>query len=290
MKSLKYFLLIFLFPFIILSQNKSDNKNETNVDKVAKKLTFLSTYSYDNWKKSPNLSGGTVIAGDPTSINFDDSNWGTLSLNEHVTDDSCWLRKTIILPKQILGTPVKGKIKLLLSVDDYGYLWINGESKGYFPWDGDFVLTEDAKPGDKFVVVIKAINTGGPLRLIRAELDMGVVTPLRQEIQDLALSLRVGQKLLSFDTYQTNARVKTDPGIDKSTLDKNEKIKLNKLLQEEALKINVEALEQGDLSKYNESVKEVKKELEPVAKFAKKFTLFFDSNAHIDAAWLWRDL
>ena len=290
MKSLKYFLLISLFPFIILSQNKSDNKNETNVDKVAKKLTFLSTYSYDDWKKSPNLSGGTVIAGDPTSINFDDSKWGTLSLNEHVTDDSCWLRKTIVLPKQILGTPVNGKVKLLLSVDDYGYLWINGESKGYFPWDGDFVLTENAKPGDKFVIVIKAINTGGPLRLIRAELDMGVVTPLRQEIQDFALSLKVGQKLLSFDTYQTNARVRTDPGIDKSTLDKNEKIKLNKLLQEEALKINVDALEQGDLANYKESVEEVKKELVPVAKFAKKFTLFFDSNAHIDAAWLWRDL
>ncbi len=119
---------------------------------------------------------------------------------------------------------------------------------------------------------------------------MGITNPIKQDIQDLSLSLRVGQKLLSFDTYQTNARVRTDPGIDKSTIDKNEKIKLNKLLQEEALKIDVSALEQGDLDKYRESVLEVKKELEPVAKFAKKFTLFFDSNAHIDAAWLWRDL
>lgn len=290
MKSLKYFLILSLFPLLIFAQNKKDQETETNVDKVAKKLTFLSTYSYDDWKKSPNLSGGTVIDGNPASLNFDDSKWGTLGLNEHVTDDSCWLRKTIVLPKQILGVPVKGEVKLMLSVDDYGYLWVNGENKGYFPWDGDFVLTEDAKPGDKFVVVIKAINTGGPLRLIRAELDMGVVTPLRQQIQDMALSLRVGQKLLSFDTYQTNARVRTDPGIDKSTLDKTEKIKLNELLQEEALKIDVNALEQGDLAKYNESIDEVKKELEPVASFVKKFKLFFDSNAHIDAAWLWRDL
>ncbi|HKI79976.1 MAG TPA: glycoside hydrolase family 38 C-terminal domain-containing protein [Ignavibacteriaceae bacterium] len=288
MKSLKYFLVLSLFPLLIFAQNKKDQQTETNVDKVAKRLSFLSTYAYDDWKKSPNLSGGIVIEGDPTSLNFDDSKWGTLSLNEHISDDSCWLRKTVVLPKQILGVPVKGKVKLMLSVDDYGYLWINGESKGYFPWDGDFVLTENAKPGDKFVVVIKAINTGGPLRLIRAELDMGVVTPLREEIQDLALSLRTGQKLLSFDTYQTNARVKTDPGIDKSNLDKNEKIKLNNLLQEEALKIDVSALEAGDLTKYKESVEEVKKALVPVAAFAKKFTLYFDSNAHIDAAWLWR--
>jgi alpha-mannosidase len=288
MKSLKYFLILSLFPILLFAQDKKEETTPTNVDKVAKKLTFLSTYSYDDWKKSPNLSGGTVIEGDPTAINYDDSNWGTLELNQHITDDSCWLRKTIVLPKQILGTPVKGKIMLLLSVDDYGYLWVNGESKGYFPWDGDFVLTEDAKPGDKFVVVIKAINTGGPLRLIRAELDMGVVTPLRQEIQDLALSLSVGQKLLSFDTYQTNARVRTDPGIDKSTIDRNEKIKLNKLLQDEVLKINTAALENGNISEFEKSIIEVKKELEPVAKFAKKFTLYFDSNAHIDAAWLWR--
>lgn len=288
MKSFKYFLFITLFPLLIFAQQKKEEATQTNVDRVAKKLTFLSTFSYDDWKKSPNLSGGTFIEGNPTAVNYDDSKWGTLSLNQHVTDDSCWLRKTIVLPKQILGTPVKGKVKLLLSVDDYGYLWINGESKGYFPWDGDFVLTENAKPGDKFVVVIKAINTGGPLRLIRAELDMGVVTPLRQDIQDMALSLRAGQKLLSFDTYQTNARVRTDPGIDKSTLDKEEKIRLNKLLQEEALKIDVDALANGDLNKYRESVAEVQKALEPVAIFAKKFTLYFDSNAHIDAAWLWR--
>ncbi|MGA7837781.1 MAG: hypothetical protein WB996_07425, partial [Ignavibacteriaceae bacterium] len=161
MKSIKYFLILLLFPLLVFARGKKEKPVTTNVDKIAKKLTFLSTYSYDDWKKSPNLSGGTVIEGNPAEINYDDSKWGSLELNQHVTDDSCWLRKTIVLPKQILGTPVKGKVKLLLSVDDYGYLWINGESKGYFPWDGDFVLTENAKPGDKFVVVIKAINTGG---------------------------------------------------------------------------------------------------------------------------------
>jgi len=33
-----------------------------------------------------------------------------------------------------LGAP--GAVKV--SVDDAGYLWVNGESKGYFAWDGDF--------------------------------------------------------------------------------------------------------------------------------------------------------
>lgn len=281
-------IVIFFVPALIFSQSK--NTAETNVDKVSKKLEFLSTLSYDDWKKSPNLAGGTVINGDPTSADFNDSSWQTLSINENVTDDSCWLRKEIVLPKQYLGNPIEGEIKLLISVDDYGYLWINGKSKGYFPWDGEFILTENGKPGEKFLVVIKAINTGGPLRLLRAQLDMGKVTTLRQDIQDLALSLQAGQKLLSFDTYQTSASLKVDPGIDKSNINKNEKIKLNQLLQKEAAEINIDALENGDILKYQQSVGEVKKALEPIAKFAKLFTLFFDSNAHIDAAWLWRDL
>ena len=287
MKAVRYFSFLLLIPFFLYSQQ---NNMKSNVDIISKKLTFLSSFSYDDWKKSPNLSKGTIIEGDPVSINFDDSKWETLSINQSVTDDSCWLRKEIVLPEQMLGHPVKGKIKLLLSVDDYGYLWINGESKGYFPWDGEFVLTEDAKPKEKFLVVIKAINTGGPLRLLRAELDMGIVTPLREEIQDLALSLKTGQKLLSFDTYQTNATVTFDPGTDKSTVDKNEKIKLNKLLQQEVLKINTDALGNGDILRYRQSAESVEKALKPVADYSKKFTLFFDSNAHIDAAWLWRDL
>ena len=292
MKILKYLFLLLLLPFfgIGVKNNSKADKPESNVDIVSKKLKNLSAVYYNHWKKSPNLSVGTVINGDPTSENFDDSDWSTLDLEQRVSDDSCWLRKEIVIPERILSQPVKGELKLLLSVDDYGYLWINGKKKGYFPWDGDFVLTKDAKPGERFLVTIKAINNGGPLRLLRAELEMTGQKLLKEEIQDLSLSLRTGQKLLGFDTYQTNARVTVDPGIDKSILDKTEKKKLNKLLQEEVLKINTVALENGDILKYRQSFEEVKKALKSVAEFSKKFTLFFDSNAHIDAAWLWRDL
>ena len=195
MKILKYLFFLFLIPISAFSQqnNLKDNMPRTNVDLTAKKLNSLSTLSYDGWKKSPNLSGGTIINGDPSSINFDDSNWRTLKINERVTDDSCWLRKEIILPEKILGQSVKGEIKLLISVDDYGYIWINGESKGYFPWDGEFILTKDAKPGEKFIAAVKVINAGGSLRILRAELDMSSVNPLKQEIQDLSLSLKAGK-------------------------------------------------------------------------------------------------
>ena len=261
---------------------------QTNVDRVVRALDSLSTVSFNGWKVSPDLKNYRP-AGDPTKPGFDDSQWDTLRLNQWIYPDSCWFRKEIVLPEKILGTNVHGTVNVLLSVDDYGYLWVNGEDHGYFPWDGEFPLTTTAAPGQKFLLVIKAINTGGPLRLIRAQIESDEAKPIHRKIEDLSLSLVTGQKLLSFDTHQSNAHKTIDPHIDKSTLDRNEKINLNTLLQSLAEGIDVSSLASGSLDKFSASVDKVHAQLKPIGIFLKQFTLYFDANAHIDAAWLWRD-
>jgi alpha-mannosidase len=268
-------ILLLLFPLTLLAQS--------NVDKIVEDLDFLSSGSINNWKYSTDLSV------DPTKPGFDDSRWTNLKLDERIFPDSCWIRKEIVLPDRILGQTISGKMKFLVSVDDYGYMWIDGVSKGYFPWDGEFVLTENARPGQKITVAIRAINTGGPLRLIRAQIQSEGSAELRKTIEDFSLSIRVGQKLLSFDTYQTNARVKVDPKIEKSTIDPAEKRRLNDLLQSSVTKLDLDALRNGAVDKFLASLNAVRAQLKPVGTFAKRFTLYFDSNAHIDAAWLWRD-
>ena len=278
-KSLTLFISIIFWMPVILGQ--------TNVDKLTNEIDSLTAYSFNNWRISPDLA--KPIKGDATSANFDDSGWGILRVQEKTYLDSCWLRKEIILPETILGKPVEGKINFLVTVDDYGYFYVNGKNKGYFPWDGEFTLTENAKSGDKFLIAIKAINTGGPLRLLQAKIDMEGTKELRQSILDFSLSMKVGQKLLSFDTYQTNARVKTDPGIDKSKMNKEEKTKLNNLLQKLAAEVDIDALGNGDVQTFKVSMDKVRSQLTPIKQFVHKFTLFFDSNAHIDAAWLWRE-
>ena len=269
----------FLFTFSLFAQS--------NVDKLVRALDSLSLSSYNDWRVSPDL-GGYTPQGDPTQPGFDDSKWETLQLNQSIYPDSCWIRKDIVLPEKILGKPVSGPVRLIVAVDDYGYMWVNGVSKGYFPWDGNFELTKDAKPGEKFTIAMRAINTGGPLRLITARLESEAVKPLRQELDNLTLSFRVGQKLLSFDTYQTNSRVKVDPGIDKSTMDRTEKERLENLLQKIAGDVDLNALSNGPQGKFDATVASIREQLRPIAAFAKRFTLYFDANAHIDAAWLWR--
>lgn len=279
MKLISRLFLVTLIPLAAFSQ--------TNVDRLVKALDSLTLSSFNDWKVSPDLKSFRP-SGDPTQPGYDDSGWATLKLNQSIYPDSCWLRKEIALPSKILGRPISGSMKFLVSVDDYGYLWVNGVSKGRFPWDGEFELAGNARPGEKFLIAIKAVNTGGPLRLIRAQIASEELKPLRTTIENLSLSLRVGQKLLSFDTYQTSSNQRVDPGTDKSTIDRAGKQRLSDLLQATAAAVDLRPLIDGPLEKFQTSLAEVRTRLKPVDAYAKRFTLYFNSNAHIDAAWLWR--
>jgi len=273
---MKKLLLLFFLTFSIFAQS--------NVDKLVEQLDSLSETSFNNWKYSTDFS---LSPQEISRSDFNDSNWKTAKLNERLQLDSCWFRKVIEIPSYIAGIPVKDKLKFFATVDDYSYIWVNGEYQGKFMWDAEFILTNKI-PKEKIVVLVKAINTGGPLRLINTKLSFENQTSLQKLIQNLSLSFKVAQKLLSFDTYQTNERVKVDPKIDLSKADKKEKQKLNSLLQQLALEIKVDGLEHGDTSIFVSSVNHVLKKIKPIQVYVKRYTLQFTSNAHIDAAWLWR--
>jgi alpha-mannosidase len=255
---------------------------QSPVDRLVESLEFLSKGSISTWKYS------TDFRENPTAAGFDDAAWDTLRLGQSISPDSCWIRKEIVLPERLLGQPLKGAVRFLVSVDDYGDLWVNGELKGRFPWDGEFTLTDNARPGQRFVLAIKAFNTGGPLRLLRARLAADISAALERDIERFTTGLRVGKKLLSFDTYQTNARRKTDPGIDHSSVNRDERTRLGALLDSTAAAVDADALARGDIAAFRTSLAVARERLRPVGAFAKKFTLYFTANAHIDAAWLWR--
>lgn len=287
---MKKFTLITLVlsMFVSFAMASGQSQHPTNVDRLVAALDSAASTAYvDNWKVSPDLSTA-VFDGDPAKAGFDDSQWRETRLGQEIDVDSCWIRKVITLPASILGKPVQGRVGLYVSLDNYGYMWIDGRSEGYFPFEKEFLLTQDAKPGMEFVVAIRAVNGGANIHLLGAELRSDEISTLPDTLRDLALSFSVGQKLLSFDTYQTNARVRVDPHIDKSQMNRDEKIDLNNLLQSLARRIDVDALRAGNTDEFMASVNVVRPLLKPVGTFAKQYTLYFVSNAHIDAAWLWR--
>lgn len=281
----KNFCFLTLLCIIFSVANFVKATDQSQVDRVCAKLEQTLAVRFDHWKYSPQM------AADVWKPGYDDQHWKTLAIHESVYPDSAWLRKTIVIPKRIAGQKVNGgQLKLVVSVDDAGICWINSEKRGLFQWDGEFVLTENARSGEIFNVAIKAINTGGPMRLLEAKLEWDRIAALTDKIQDYITSLKVGQKLLSSDTYLRTGRVKLDSGIDLSRTAPQLRSNLMDSLEAAAGLTDLAALEQGNLAKFESSLQKSRDRLKPVANFAKKFTLIFDSNAHIDCAWLWRYL
>ena len=236
---MKKHLLLWALPLIVAA---AAGQSPTTVDSVASALDSLTIVSFDGWKMSPDLKTYRVTGGHPSDPAFDDGSWTTLSIGQSVYPDSCWLRKVIVVPNAILGQPVTGALTFAVSVDDFGYFWSDGVLRGEFPWEGEYPLTENGRPGQRITIAIKAVNSGGPLRLLRAELRAAATGPVRQRIADFCLSLRTGQKLLSFDTHQSSAGRRVDPKIDRSTISRNERTRLQPLLQSLAARVDMQFL------------------------------------------------
>ncbi len=280
----KFYLPVFLI-LIFAGITSAQSSNYKYVDLLCADLEYQMAVRFDNWKYS------TRMFPDAWKPEFDEVGWKTLRINESISPDSAWLRKKITIPEKILGKPVQGGIiKFLVSVDDAGFCWINGERKGLFKWNGEYVLTRDPKPGQEFNIAIKAINTGGPMRLLEAKLEWDKVKPLANKVEDYILSLRIGQKLLSDDTYLKTGRVQLDMGIDQSAVPKKQRAQLRQQFEDAVRLVDASALKNGYPQIFEATLEKSRQALKPIGKFAKEFTLVFDSNAHIDCAWLWRYL
>ncbi len=255
---------------------------QSPVDQLCAQLEKHALFSLADWKFNPRVTADGMQPG------CDDSAWPTIAFDQRLTADSAWMRTTYTVPALIMGQPPKGKLEIALEVDDAGVFYVDGQAKGRFSWNGRFTLSEKVTPGQRFSLAIKAINTGGPMRLLTARLYYAEMTAYTAAIEKYILSLRIGQKLLSGDTYLQVGRTRRDEGIDHSTTPSSKRAALRRQMDKAAGLVDTRALEAGRFADFNASLEKSRKALQPVAKFAKEFTLVLDANAHIDCAWLWR--
>lgn len=117
------------------------------------------------------------------SPDFDDSKWEEVRLPHQFKREHCraWYRAVVEVPPSIGGVPTAGgAVALKCFVDDGGEVYVNGRLENRFAWDGGMaLLTERAKPGQRFVVAIRAYNAGGPGGMGNASLRVVDPSPAR---------------------------------------------------------------------------------------------------------------
>ncbi len=103
-------------------------------------------------------------------------------------------------------------------------------------------------------------------------------------IANLARSLRAGCHLLSTSNRRDNLYVQGEVDINKSKLTDEERKALTKCVVDTANFVVLAMRDDTIISKLQAALNM----LEPVADYAKRFTIYFIGHSHIDLAWKWR--
>ncbi len=260
----KTFICAFVFAVLVVS---CPGWTQQTADQAIANLGQLTSTDGGEWRfQHPAQPGGE-------KPDLDDSQWLKVR-PEHSWEGentAAWYRQLIVVPQTVGGaSPAGSRLTLRCAVDDAMEIYVNGELKGKFPWDqGVAILADNATPGDKFLVAIKAINYGGPGRLMSASLTYDAFADMREGANQCRVRLEFCKRLLDA----------------KRIADK--RAEFAKILDDAAAKLDFSAVSKRDKAAFEASCAECVKALQPFAVLAKQYTLYLVGHAHIDMNWLW---
>jgi len=209
----------------------------------------------------------------PEDSSLDDSVWQVIKLDEKWSSGSRVLRRTIEIPEKLNGYALRGaSVKLDLIFNSEGALMISVFSNGSLVYHGSdtseqpIPLTQNAQPGQKFVVAVRLDVPPVEARISRSRLL--IESPnrrpspglLREEILVARPMIAAYAERKAEREQQLDVAVKA---VDFSTLDR------------------------GDQAAFDESLRLAQSKLEALNPWLKQFTIRAVGNSHIDMAWLW---
>jgi alpha-mannosidase len=213
----------------------------------------------------------------PEDPSLDDSAWETVKVGDRWSNGPRVMRRWIEIPEKIDGDAVTGtRVKLDISFDfmwnNKGPVMISVFSNGSLISRGDddmqqpIPLTENAQPGQKFLIAVRIVAPEVETLFQHAQLTIepaaGRPDPamVRTEILAARPVIAAYEDGRAEREQQLDAAVKT---IDFSPLDKN------------------------DQAAFDASLRQAQSQLQSLNPWLKQFTVRAVGNSHIDMAWLW---
>ena len=209
----------------------------------------------------------------PEDPRLDDSDWKLVKVGERLNGRPMWFRRTVEIPQSMGGYDTEGR-RMLLALR----LGFPGHGRVRVFFNGSMVemtadntqqpilLTESAKPGEKFVVAAYAPPGEGWAGVMDARLDVdyppGEPNPLTmlQQIMAVQAASKGFPEGQSQREQQLAAAVRA---------------------------IDFGALDAGNQKAFEKSLVGADARMQPLADWMKQFTILAVGNAHIDLAWLW---
>jgi alpha-mannosidase len=233
--------------------------------KVLQRLEEATVLPLSPWR----FKEGFVLRGE--AVDLDDSTWTPFPVGEEWSTGPAWFRYRVTVPPTVGGYDIGGA-RLRLRVRIVGEnpvhltVFFNGEKRAEGNDLDPIVLTESARPGDEFVIAVKADVPGGRTWMRAGQLEVEA-PPSRPDPRTFLQEYQVAEALL-------NAR----PG---------DRSRWERYLDDALRKLDLAALDRGDQQAFDRSLREAREALAPIAPLLREFAIRAVGNSHIDLAWLW---
>src|SRR6266853_1529136 len=209
----------------------------------------------------------------PEDPSLNDADWPVVKTTEEWKTGARVLRRLIEIPKKLNGYAVRGmrvKLEVLFTSNDSMTITVfsNGSLVGRSDEDTQqpVLLTENAQPGQRFLIAVRVDNAPVGTQMYRSGLNLEAASTrpdpniLREEI------VSVRPIAAAFPEGETEREAQMDASVKA---------------------IDFAALDRGDQSAFDESLRQAQAKLKVLDPWLKQFTIRAAGNSHIDMAWLW---
>ncbi|HOO55278.1 MAG TPA: glycoside hydrolase family 38 C-terminal domain-containing protein [bacterium] len=223
-------------------------------------------YTVKNWK-SRNKCDERCANPDMQKIKWKNAGIGQTWVGE---GNKIWLKTIIEIPEKVAGIDIAGsKVVFHAHMEGNGIIWVDGVNKNAFRRDqGEALLTKNAKPGEKFTIVMSGESTSSAGIFTNSFLSFSALDERTKRINDF---------LNKIDTVKLFYEYMKD----------DEKARWESVMEEAASLVDLGALEPRNDKKLFESLEKASLKLNDFKSIAKQYTMYLLGYSHIDLAWLW---
>jgi len=213
---------------------------------------------------------GDIAHGEAVDLN--DTDWKPIADRTNLSNDAIWFRKTVEVPKDLNGYDLTGvdiSFKFNLSADRETtiIIYYNGRRVAMGTDLEPIALFNNAKPGDKVLIAVKALHTEERKRFNGSIAKINYSPTHRTDPHTLRLEAISAEYILPALLH--------DPSKEVAVLDK-------------ALDgVDLYALQTGQQHIFDLSLEAAQKQMENLRPVLSQASFHLTGNAHIDAAWLW---
>ena len=255
-------LLILIAETISFSQ---DAQVDAPYKHTLERLNSLTLLPEHEWRTHADIAH-------PEAVSLLDGGWKTIKIKDHWKGPLVF-RREIVVPEKVNGYDIRGcqaKLDLRFRSDDEMMATVFSNGSVVFRGDEDsqqpITLTEDARPGQRFLVAARVDAAEVETTLFAAELRF---EPPSNRPDPNLLRVEILSVLPMITAYE------------------NGNAERRHILDAAVRSIDFGPLEHGDQKGFEASLRRAQSKLEALQPWMRQFSIRAVGNSHIDMAWLW---